>query len=238
MTVSTVCFSKVQSMLLSHRYRFLFVHIAKTGGTSIRALLKRCTWADPYRLPQLVCSRLSGWTGHRIGCKFPRHAKVVAAAEMLPPDFFRSLFKFAFVRNPWDLQVSSYHHVSRERPHLMRGIDDFETFLRWKLEDERRPHHYILDASAEPQRRSVIDLQGEVVVDFVGRYENLESDFRTVCRRIGIRNVPGLPRKRMARNRQDYRRYYSGRAAEYILEHFREDVETFGYAFDDPGSSR
>jgi hypothetical protein len=221
-------------MLLSHRYRFLFVHVAKTGGTSIRALLRRRTWADPYRLPQFVCSRLSGWTGHRIGCKFPRHARVVAAAEMLPRDYFLSLFKFAFVRNPWDLQVSSYHHVSRERPHLMEHIGDFETFLRWKLEGER-PYHYILDASAEPQRRSLIDLEGRIAVDFVGRYESLESDFRTACRRIGFRTVPALPRKRMARNRQDFRKYYTDRAAEYILEHFREDIETFDYSFDCPG---
>jgi len=96
-------------LLLSLRYNFLFVHIAKTGGTSIRATLNRYRWRDPYYLPQFICSRISHLTGHRLGCKFPRHAKIIAAREMLPRELFESVFKFAFIRNPWDLQVSSFH---------------------------------------------------------------------------------------------------------------------------------
>ena len=106
-------------MILSNRYNFLYVHIAKTGGTSVRAALKSLQWKDPYYLAQFICSRLSHLTGHRIAAKLPRHAKIIAAQEMLPHEFFDGLFKFAFVRNPWDLQVSSYHHLKRERPHLL-----------------------------------------------------------------------------------------------------------------------
>jgi len=47
---------------------------------------------------------------HELAIKLPRHSKAIAAKEMLPREFYDSLFKFAFVRNPWDLQVSSYHH--------------------------------------------------------------------------------------------------------------------------------
>jgi len=220
-------------MLLSSRYRFLFVHTAKTGGTSIRAALGRYKWADPHRPAQFLASRLDHLTGHRLGLKFPRHAKVVAAKEMLPPEVFAALFKFAFVRNPWDLQVSSWHHVRRERPHLLEGIDDLEGFLRFKLEGERPPH-YILDASAEPQWRHLIDLDGDCVVDFVGRYETLERDFAEACRRIGLPRVPRLPHKRAGSRREDYRSYYTDQAAELVARHFRADIEHLEYAFDDP----
>ena len=47
-------------MLLSRRYQFLFVHIAKTGGTSVRNALQRYRWRDPYYLPQWIASKLSG----------------------------------------------------------------------------------------------------------------------------------------------------------------------------------
>ena len=100
-------------MLLSVKYNFLFVHIAKTGGTSVRAALNRLRWKDPLYLPQFIASRLSHASGHRIASKLPRHAKIIAAKEMLPQEFFDGLFKFAFVRNPWDLQVSSWHHLRR-----------------------------------------------------------------------------------------------------------------------------
>lgn len=183
-------------MLLSLRYNFLFVHIAKTGGTSIRATLGRYRRLDPYYLPQFICSRISHLTGHRLGCKFPRHAKIVAAKEMLPRELFESLFKFAFVRNPWDLQVSSFHHIRRERPHLVAGHEDFEEFLRYKL-NPNRPYQFHIDTSIERQSDYLVDLHGKVLVDFIGRYENIEADFREACRRIGI-TPPLLAHRRKA----------------------------------------
>ena len=47
-------------MLLSHRYQFLFVHIAKTGGTSVCGALQKYRWRDPYYLPQFMASKMSG----------------------------------------------------------------------------------------------------------------------------------------------------------------------------------
>ncbi|MGB7918420.1 MAG: sulfotransferase family 2 domain-containing protein [Desulfobacterales bacterium] len=216
-------------MLLSLRYNFLFVHIAKTGGTSIRAALNRYRRLDPYYLPQFICSRISHLTGHRLGCKFPRHAKAIAAKEMLPRELFESLFKFAFVRNPWDLQVSSFHHIRRERPHLVAGHEDFEKFLRYKL-SPNRPYQFHIDTSIELQSDYLVDLHGKVLVDFIGRYENIEADFREACRRIGI-TAPLLAHRRKSTNRLDYRSYYNDVTAELIAERFKKDIDLFDYTF-------
>lgn len=217
-------------MLLSYRYNFLFVHIAKTGGTSVRAALAPLRWRDPLYLPAFLSSRLSHLTGHRIASKLPRHAKVIAAKEMLPHEVFEKLFKFAFVRNPWDLQVSSWHHIRRERPHLLRGIEDFPTFIRWKL-DPARPYQYHIDTSIELQSDYLKDLSGKIIVDFIGHYETLQEDFDKVCRTIGIAPKQ-LPHKRQAKDRSDYRKYYSDEIAELVAQHFRPDIEAFGYTFD------
>ena len=218
-------------MLLSIRHRFLFVHIAKTGGTSVRASLQPLRRRDPWYLPMYLCSRLSHLSGHRIATKLPRHAKVVAAKELLPKEFFDSLFKFAFVRNPWDLQVSSFHHIRRERPQFLGGHEDFEDFLRWKLNPERA-YQYHLDTSIELQSDYLIDLHGDLVVDFIGRYERLEVDFAEACRRIGIAQ-PELTHKRRAKDRkQDYRSYYSDETAGLVARHFERDIQLFGYSFD------
>jgi hypothetical protein len=218
-------------MLLSPRYNFLFVHIAKTGGTSIRAALSKLRWRDPWYWAMFVCSRLSHLSGHRIGTKLPRHAKVILAKEMLPRAVFDGLFKFAFVRNPWDLQVSSFHHIRRERPQYLGGHDDFDGFLRWKL-DPGRPYQYHLDTSITPQADYLVDLYGEVCVDFIGRYERLHDDFDEACTRIGIR-TPALPHRRQATDRgRDYRRYYNDQTAELVARHFARDIELLGYRFD------
>jgi hypothetical protein len=223
-------------MLLSLKYNFLFVHIAKTGGTSIRDALWRYKWTDPYRVPQFLCSRLSALTGHKIGAKFPRHAKLIAAQEMLPREVFERLFKFAFVRNPWDLQVSSYHHIRRERPRLITHVDSFEAFLRWKF-DPARPPQYHADMSTELQTDYLIDLHGQDLTDFIGRYEFLAEDFEQACRLIGIR-CPDLPHARRAADRgKDYRGYYDEATARLVADHYRSDIERFGYRFDDPLAS-
>jgi hypothetical protein len=135
------------------------------------------------------------------------------------------------VRNPWDLQVSSFHHIRRERPHYLGGHDDFEGFLRWKL-DPDRPFQYHLDTSIELQSDYLIDLRGEIVVDFIGRYERLGKDFAEACRRIGIPK-PDLSHERRATDRRrDYRSYYSDETAELVATRFRRDIELFGYEFD------
>ena len=218
-------------MLISHKYKFLFVHIAKTGGTSVRATLERYRWRDPLYLPQFVCSRISHLTGHRIGAKIPRHAKVICAYEMLPREVFDGLFKFAFVRNPWDLQVSSFHHIRRERPHLLAGHDEFESFLRYKL-DPARPYQFHIDTSIELQSDYLIDLHGRVLVDFIGRYENLADDFQQVCRRIGV-PAPQLAHRRQAKDRAGYQSYYTDATRALVAERFAPDIEMFGYCFDE-----
>lgn len=218
-------------MLLSDRYRFLFVHIAKTGGTSVRAALSGLRWKDPLYYLTWPCHRLSHLTGHRTATKFPRHARIIAAREMLPEEYFGTLFKFAFVRNPWDLQVSSFHHIRRERPHLMQDHTTFADFLRWKLDPER-PYQYHVDTSIQLQSDYLVDLHGKVLVDYIGHYERLAEEFAAVCARIGVTGL-ALPHKRKATDRKrDYREYYTAETAELVARHFRRDIELLGYSFD------
>jgi hypothetical protein len=224
-------YRRAPRMLLSNRYQFLYVHIAKTGGTSVRAALKRWQWRDPYFLPQFICARLSHMTDHRIASKFPRHAKIICAQEMLPRELFDRLFKFAFVRNPWDLQVSSYHHLRREKPELIAHCRSFDGFLRWKL-DPDRPYQYDIDTSITMQTDYLVDLHGRLLTDFIGRYERLNEDFAEVFRRIGL-PATDLPHKRRAMDRdKDYRCYYDDRTAELVARHFARDLEVLGYRFE------
>lgn len=225
-------------MLLSLKYNFLYVHIAKTGGTSVRAALSRYRYAGPYGPLAFLAHKLDQLSGHRIGAKFPRHSKVIAAQEMLPRELFAGLYKFGFVRNPWDLQVSSFHHIRRERPQLMGPYgEDFEGFLRWKLDPER-PYQYHIDTSIELQSDYLVDLHGRLIVDRVGRYETLGEDYEAICRHIGVPVGP-LPRKRVAKDRgKDYRSYYTDATAELVARHFARDIELFGYRFEQPEADR
>ena len=216
-------------MLLSHRRQFLFVHIAKTGGTSVRRALSSYRWDWKYGPSQFMVNKLSQLAGHRLGCRFPRHSKIIAAREMLPEDYFDRLYKFAFVRNPWDLQVSSFHHIKRERPHLLNGYDKFSDFMRWKL-DESRAYQYHIDTSIQLQTDYLVDLRGNLIVDRVGKYENIQSDFDDICEHLKIKQQT-LPHKRKATDRKNYRGYFCDELAEQVGTYFKRDVELLGYQF-------
>lgn len=196
----------------------------------MRAALNPLRWHDPMYYLMWPAHRISGLTGHKLALKFPRHSHIIAAQEMLPAPVFDALFKFVFVRNPWDLQVSSFHHIKRERPQFMNGIDDFNEFMRWKFDPER-PYQYHIDTSLSWQSDYLVDLHGKNLVDFIGRYESLEADFDTVCKKLGI--AAFLPHKRKAKDRsKDYRSYYADDTAELVAKHFSRDIEMLGYSFD------
>src|SRR3546814_3659280 len=114
----------------------------------MRAALKRLLWRDPLSYLQWPCHRLDHLSVQRIAAKLPRHCRAIAAQEMIPHEIYQQLFKFAFVRNPWDWQVSCFHHLLREKPEALRGIDRFDAYLEMKL-DAKRPYANNLDRSEE-----------------------------------------------------------------------------------------
>ena len=166
---------------------------------------------------------------HELAIKLPRHSKAIAAKEMLPHEFYDSLFKFAFVRNPWDLQVSSYHHIRRERPQLMKPNESFAEFLHRKFDPDREWQYHI-DTSITPQSNYLVDLNGELIVDFIGHYETLQQDFDHCCKTIGIPKVE-LPHKRKAGDRLAYREYYTPETQALVEKAFARDIELLGYTF-------
>ncbi len=225
-------------MLLSNRHNFLFVHIAKTGGTSVRVALKKLSRRDGFFIPTFVCHRISALCQHRIGTKLPRHAAAITAREMLPRDIFDGLFKFAFVRNPWDRLVSAHFHFVRERQDVLQAINvkTFDEFARWLVSEGqfyRGARCTLVDVFRRPQFEHLVDHDGVGLVDFVGRYERLASDFGKVADRLGVARMD-LPHKRRAQRRPDYRTHYTDSLAELIGNYYRNDVTKFGFAFDRP----
>ena len=155
------------------------------------------------------------------------HPTAADVREALPAHIFNGYFKFAFVRNPWDWQVSWYHYVHQNRSHplhpFVARMSGFEEFLTWRAENDR-----LL------QKDFVADPQGGLLIDFLGRFEDLEEDFGKVCSATGVR--AGLPHRNRSQH-GDYRSCYTDRTRELVETHWAEDVRLFQYAFD-PASNR
>jgi hypothetical protein len=215
-------------MLISHTHRFAFVHVPKTGGCSIRRALSR-------HGDRVMGYWMNRWLD-RIGIhvnhvapyrqkRFRMHTAAETLRRQVPAHVFDGLFKFAFVRNPWDLLVSHYLFVgSTPRHHRHRrvaGLGSFEHYVDWEL---RR--------GKISQSRMLCDRHGALLVDYVGRFESLHRDFADVCRRLGLETTLPHVNRTSVRDRADWRTYYSPALAARVAEHFAEDIERFGYRFE------
>jgi hypothetical protein len=219
-------------MLISYAPGFLFVHIDKAAGTSIqRALqpfaLQRTDSRGRRRLVWLgALNRLGGL--HR-SLEFPEHTAASTAKKCLPPQIYDGLFKFAFVRNPWDRLVSRDAYLLRTEDHprhqFVKQMDSFENYLAWEIQRGKMfQHTYVCDA------------HGNWIINFVGYFERLHEDFAKVCAELNVKAE--LPRANTSSHR-DYRTYYTPATRELVAKYFQRDLELFGYDFDGlpPGAS-
>ena len=213
-------------MLISHRHRFAFIHVPKTAGSSVAfALWPHADHADRYWMNRglaLVGIHVNHYAPFRLK-KFRTHTPVASLQRHLPADVFADLFKFAFVRNPWDLLVSSYHYLLANRRHHRGPIANrLQSFADYAAYEIRR--------GKMSQSAMLTGRDGSLLVDFVGRFESIPSDFAYACRRIGVEAE--LSRANATRHR-DYRSFYDDQLAEDVGRFFAADAERFGYAFDD-----
>lgn len=208
-------------MLISDSHQFIFVRVRKTASQSMWAAL------EPYVLPRPAgrWARFRSRAGlerdyHKF--RFRAHEEIITAQKLLPPETFERYFKFAIVRNPWRRLVSEYEFILKSPGHgrheRVRKLGDFAGFIEMQI--PRRDAYQV---------HQLCDRDGNLLMDFVGKLESLEADWKTICDRIGIEHVP-LPRKNVSVKRP-YTDYYSSELRELVARHWAREIELFGYEF-------
>ena len=232
--------------MLSHTNKCIFIHIPKVAGTSVMRL-----FSDPEK-PQK--SEKSFLPFQPDDYKFdppPPHLRAYDYVKYgyISKELFDTYFKFAFVRNPWDRIVSEYKY----RRHTHRY--SFKKFLFNNFPEPSWSDHY---CHVIPQYDFLYDNNGTLLVDFIGRFENLQEDFSFACRKLNlatetlphVNQASGIFNRRdnnflgvlrsiksyMNRNRRkntfsNYMDYYDDETIDFIARVYKKDIETFGYKF-------
>ncbi len=208
-------------MLLSHTHQFIFVHIYKVAGQSVRKALAPFTYY-PGGVIGRAADRLFHLSYLSRFRKLHVHSTAAEIKKHLDEELFRNYFKFTFVRNPWDWQVSLFHFMRSQPLHrqyrLALRFEDFDEYIAWRITQEPRL-----------QKAFVVDESGKMLVDFVGKFENITDDFAKICDLIKV--TASLPHMNRTSHRP-YQEYYNLNTRELIRKHFEEDIELFGYEFE------
>ena len=201
--------------MISFQKRFLFVHVPKTAGNSIQSVLR------DYSEDQIVALRSEQDGIERFGLRNPnykirKHSTLAEYRAALGDEQFRSLYKFACVRNPWDRMVSYYFTPTQQVGELDRK--EFRKVISKAL------------SVADYLRLDKGDDDPFANVDYIIRFESLADDFRLVCATLGIPTVP-LPQYNRSR-RERYSKYYDDELRELVRKRFAPEIERFDYTFE------
>lgn len=216
-------------MLYDPARRFIFIHIWKTGGESVTAALRGACpvyFSNRYvnkaiRLAPGPASALLGWKARLVA---GQHFTAEEIRQVMPPADFDSAFKFAFVRNPWDWQVSNYFYALQTKAHgqhaILHELGSFDAYIRYQYEQNAPSQSSFLD-----------DKAGNRLVNRVGRFERLAEDFEAICKEIGV--AASLPHLNASTRARDWRSYYTDETRALVGELFRADIDAFGYSWDE-----
>lgn len=208
-------------MLFSEEYKFIFVHVSKTGGSNLELALLPYVRQPAASLKNKILrvSRLGNYRNHL----FKQHDTAAYAKSILPKDVFEQCFKFALARNPWDLLVSLYLFLRRmesHRHHTLVNKMSFEDFVDFEIKRNSRHQHTF-----------ALDRHGNMLLDYVGRFERLEEEFDRVCDRLGVAR-PQLE-KRGVYKRAAYQEYYDQKLRDKVAGHWAKDIAVFGYEYEE-----
>lgn len=185
----------------------IFLHIPKTGGTTVMRLLDIRLFFDSN--PGVRPS--------------PQHFSCNILRERIGAEKYDNYYKFVFVRNPWARILSSYYwrqQLPKKRPAIL--FDDFvkkaQHIVQNKLYYEQEfGEHFI------PQIEYTKD------VDDIFRYENFKSSLMTVASKLKT-PIPLIPDK-TPKHYDDYWNFYSDSSREIITDIYQDEIVKFGYEF-------
>ena len=228
-------------MIISHKHKFIFLKTRKTASTSTEFALNEICGPDDIVTPVTSNERNRTGLGPRnyhyrpplLSTEWPNLISRYVRNGEMPLDYnqhmhgwrvkrrvgakiWNSYFKFAFDRNPWDREVSWYsHHLS-----VARFTGSFKEHLN------RLPTHKVGNFE-------IYSCNGKVAVDFVGRYENLETDLAYVMQQIGVecRLQLGNSNSHRRDRSKPYQEWYDEESRELIRRTYQREIELLNYSF-------
>ena len=220
--------------IVSTSHRFLYIHIPKTAGSTVKQHLSAHTrYCDVEVGGSAQAELIAPYYAERFGLR--KHSPAMEIRQAIGEQDFEALFKFTFVRNPFTRAVSTFNFLKNTwrawtGSEIMDGFDSLEALVTSDFFKTRGP-----DRIFEPQMRWLVGPDGRRCVNFIGRLETLEPDMEALCRRLKLPPPAGLSwlnASRITLGGEDVTAI-TAKVADAIRARYPRDFASLGYS-DDP----
>jgi len=215
-------------MIISHKHKFIFLKTRKTAGTSVQIALSRVCDIDNdiitgsnIKYDVVDESNSAGWNMEKFITNHP-HPPIQDVKNAVPE--WNDYFKFAFVRNPYEIVVSRYHWDIKGKGNQSTSIEGFREWIKG----------YCIQGGTywQDEQWRYVSIDGNTAVDYIGRYETLNEDFNHICTVLNIPTTELGFQKSGYRDNTHYSKYYNEESVNLVQQFFAKDISLFGYKFE------
>jgi hypothetical protein len=213
-------------MILSRGRKYLFIHIPKTGGTSMALALEARAMKDDIMLgdtPKAV-NRRGRIKDVQTAGRLWKHSKLSDLMGLVSPDEVSDFFTFTLVRNPWARLVSYYHWLQLQSfDHVAVGLakrHSFDGFLNTPA---------IAKSIQMNDAKSYVSLPKVNVSPCFIRLEHFKADVSPLEAHLGFSLE--LPHENQSKSVANYRDFYNPQTESLVSEIAASDIAEFGYSF-------
>ncbi len=207
-------------MIVSHQHKFIFIPIPKTATHAIRFALRPQLGKNDWEQVELFHkSRIPLGDLPTVN---HGHISSIHAKELLGDNTWNSYFKFSFVRNPYDRFIS-YSFFKKNKSVLFQQNPSSVMKLLFKDPNVKR------DILFKPQFDFITNEKGELMIDFIGRYEDLQNDYNLLCKKLGLDKVK--LEKLNSSHHNLYQQYYDIELRKLVGDYYKRDFNLLNYSF-------
>jgi len=215
-------------MIISHGRKFIFVHIPKTGGTSLSLALEAKAMKDDILIGDTpkAKNRRKRIKDVQVSGRLWKHARLTDIYGLVTQEQIERYLVFTIVRNPWDRVVSYYHWLKMQKfNHPAVKIAKNNSFADFLATPSTQSSLH-----NDATRYYVSDLNGIVRCDMYLRMEYLSEDAGRLGENLGIK-LADLSHDNRSERESDYTGYYDVESQNIVHAAFADDIERFEYRF-------
>lgn len=247
-------YPRVFYMIISHKYKYIFIRTNKTAGSSIEIALSRFCGAEDITTRDLpeeeaLKKKQGVRTGRNYKIPFHRYSwhdwketigKTLRGEKRKTRRYYNHSSAAEIRRLAGETVWNNYYKFCFERNPWDRAISYYYFILEQRrIRGKETPSlsEFIAGRGLDPLKKHGINnymLDGKIVVDRVCLYENLEAELEYVCNyKIGLPEIPPLSRAKgsFRKDRRHYRDILHKNDRDIIARMFSKEIELFGYEY-------